>query len=639
MGRISPNIREEAKVTILGTVVGERIARPLAGDMWKTKRLSATVLRAATGVNRWIISLDANPEVEIEVSAGRMKFVAVTTPNNDLNNNNDNIHEEPVSEPETNISSESEKEEEEVNVNNNNELLWTDAAVIIDSRKVFRSYSNVTVVHISDIEHATPRQFFERFLPIGYIMSTVLPSTNTRARASERYWKDLTWMEFMKFIGILTIMTYVRCADICDYWSIEQKTGGVSLGFGQYMSHRRFRNIVKFLTLTDTPIDDNDPFYFARKFHNEFNENLAKAITPGSILCIDESMCQWMGKIDKGPFQRKIPRKPHPIGCEFKTMADARTNLFLQLDPVEPPEYSSKKKFAEHSATIATMLRLTEPWFSSGRTIIADSWFGSVKACTTLYKHGLYSILQLKKCRYWPKNIPCDITDALESDYGSFISRVGKFDDVDLTLCSLRDRKNIVLLASCSTTNLKNEVTRYIKGHGNVKFHRPAVFDEYNEYRSAIDILNNLRDNALSYHDVLTTKCSENRILAFYFSVAEANSYSAYCQFVPGKKNMKHVDFRKQLVISIFDYYSEDETVSNRTKKRKRKDSNDIEHDLINIKDDSSSSQLKGKRIQRRCISCHKRTTTGCKCSMPQAMCSNCWANHIRNTYNPIRTG
>ncbi|RHZ82423.1 hypothetical protein Glove_109g106 [Diversispora epigaea] len=535
--------------------------------MWKTKRLSATVLRAATGVNRWIISLNANPEVEIEVSAGRMKFVAVTTPNNDLNNNNDNIHEEPVSEPETNISSESEKEEEEVNVNNNNELLWTDAAVIIDSCRVFRSYSNVTVVHISDIEHATPRQFFERFLPIGYIMSTVLLSTNTRARASERYWKDLTWMEFMKFIGILTIMTYVRCADICDYWSIEQKTGGVSLGF-------------------DTPIDDNDPFYFAQKFHNEFNENLAKAITPGS------------------PFQRKIPRKPHPIGCEFKTMADARTNLFLQLDPVEPPEYSSKKKFAEHSATIATMLRLTEPWFSSGRTIIADSWF-----------------------------------DALESDYGSFISRVGKFDDVDLTLCSLRDRKNTVLLASCSTTNLKNEVTRYIKGHGNVKFHRPAVFDEYNEYRSAIDILNNLCDNALSYHDVLTTKCSENRILAFYFSVAEANSYSAYCQFVPGKKNMKHVDFRKQLVISIFDYYSEDETVSNRTKKQKRKDSNDIEHNLINIKDDSSSSQLKGKRIQRRCISCHKCTTTGCKCSMPQAMFSNCWANHIRNTYNPIRTG
>ncbi|CAG8740516.1 6654_t:CDS:2 [Funneliformis caledonium] len=43
-------------------------------------------------------------------------------------------------------------------------------------------------------------------------------------------------------------------------------------------------------------------------------------------------------KVDKGPFQRKIPRKPHPIGCEFKTLANTQINLFLRLDPVEPSE-------------------------------------------------------------------------------------------------------------------------------------------------------------------------------------------------------------------------------------------------------------------------------------------------------------
>ncbi|CAG8846944.1 28706_t:CDS:1, partial [Gigaspora margarita] len=40
------------------------------------------------------------------------------------------------------------------------------------------------------------------------------------------------------------------------------------------------------------------------------------------------------------------------------------------------------------------------------------------------------------------------------------------------------------------------------------------------------------RDNVLSYHDVLLTRSSANYILAFYFLVAKANSYSAYCQFV-----------------------------------------------------------------------------------------------------------
>ncbi|RHZ83451.1 hypothetical protein Glove_92g57 [Diversispora epigaea] len=428
-------------------------------------------------------------------------------------------------------------------------------------------------------------------------MSTVISSTNEHARASERLWKDLTWMEFMRFIEILTIMTYVQCLNICDYWSTVPDTGGVALEFDQYMSHRRFRDIVKYLKLTNVPTDNDDPFHFARKFHNVFNENLAKAIIPCSFFCIDKSMCQWM------------------------------VNLLVQLDPCEPPEHTNKKKFSEYSATIATILRLTEPWFNSGRTIIADSWFGSVNDCTILYKHGFYSILQLKKRRYWPKNIPYDITDALGSAYGSFVSRTGKFDNVDLTLCSIHDRKNIVLLASCSTTNLKTEITRYIKGHGNVKFRRPAIFDEYNEYRSAIDIFNNLRDNALSYHNVLTTKCSKNRILAFYFSAVEANSYSAYCQFVPGKKNMKHVDFCKQLVTSIFNYYSTEEmegTIADRTKKRKNRDSNNLEHNLISINNNSTNSQIKGKYIQRHCISCYKRTSTSCSCSIPRAMCTNC---------------
>ena len=33
MGRISPNIKEGAKVSVLGPVVGESIARPLLGEL------------------------------------------------------------------------------------------------------------------------------------------------------------------------------------------------------------------------------------------------------------------------------------------------------------------------------------------------------------------------------------------------------------------------------------------------------------------------------------------------------------------------------------------------------------------------------------------------------------------------------
>ncbi|CAG8455648.1 6272_t:CDS:2 [Scutellospora calospora] len=78
MGRISSNIKEGSKVTILGSVVGNNIAHPLLGAIWKTKRLSATILQAASGTNRWVLSLDDSLETEIEVSAGRMKLVAAS---------------------------------------------------------------------------------------------------------------------------------------------------------------------------------------------------------------------------------------------------------------------------------------------------------------------------------------------------------------------------------------------------------------------------------------------------------------------------------------------------------------------------------------------------------------------------------
>ncbi|CAG8531450.1 10495_t:CDS:2 [Diversispora eburnea] len=110
MGCISSNIKEDAKDTVLGSVVGEGIARPLVGDI-----------------------LDANLEIEFEVSMGRMKCVC------------------------TSISSDSEQNEEETNVSNRNKILWTNVDVINDSRQVDRSYSGVPIVYISNIEHASPR--------------------------------------------------------------------------------------------------------------------------------------------------------------------------------------------------------------------------------------------------------------------------------------------------------------------------------------------------------------------------------------------------------------------------------------------------------------------------------------------------
>ncbi|CAG8619569.1 482_t:CDS:2, partial [Diversispora eburnea] len=356
-------------------------------------------------------------------------------------------------------------------------------------------------------------------------MSVVIPATNRCAHECEHGWNDLTWVEFMKFIDILTIITYVKCADICDYWSIKQETAGVSLAF-----------VLTFIWM------------------NQYVNRWAKLIK-------------------------------------------ARSNEKFQGNQILLDD--------QYPATVTSMLRLVEPWFRSGRTVIVDSWFDSTNAYISLYNYGLYSILQIKKRRYWSRNIPHDITGAREDTYRSSISQTCKINNVDLAVCSIRDQKNIILLSSYSTTTLGTEVNRYIKDSGDVKFCQPVVFDEYNEFRSAVDILNNLRNNALSYHDVFVSKCSVDRIFTFYLLVVEANSFSAYCQFVPGKKDMKYVNFYKQLVRLIFECYS-DQTITDRAKKRRKKDTDNFEHHLINFNSDLTISKLKSKYVQHRCKGCSK---------------------------------
>jgi hypothetical protein len=114
----------------------------------------------------------------------------------------------------------------------------------------------------------------------------------------------------------------------------------------------------------------NDKLYQIRAFLDAYNKILKEAIIPGKYLCVDESMNQWLGH--GMPNLMKIPRKPHPIGQEWWTVADVQTCYIIRLDITGD---SMAKKFdGTYPKTIATVFRLVEPWFSSGRTVIADSW-------------------------------------------------------------------------------------------------------------------------------------------------------------------------------------------------------------------------------------------------------------------------
>lgn len=199
-------------------------------------------------------------------------------------------------------------------------------------------------------------------------------------------------------------------------------------------------------------------------------------MTPGAYLCVDETMNQWLGK--DMPNLKKVPRKPHSIGQEFKTIADVKTCCILRLDLTGD---ARPKKFDDVYSlkTVASVCRLTELWFHSGRTAIGDSWFGSPFMVRTLRERGLFSIMHVKKKRYWPKSMPDqDLLSILGEEFGSTACLKSLTDGI--FVAAVRDRQPKVVIASCGTTLPGSTIQRNINGTV-MTMQRPAVFDIFEE--------------------------------------------------------------------------------------------------------------------------------------------------------------
>jgi hypothetical protein len=150
---------------------------------------------------------------------------------------------------------------------------------------------------------------------------------------------------------------------------------------------------------------DADDWCFIQPMVDAFNEHMAEVINPGWMLCIDESMSAWRGKVGKRdrfkiPKLSWVPRKPEPLGAELKTTGCALLGVILRIELCKGKETHAALEFfkdkasdgVEYGHTCATTLRLVEPWFGTSRVVGGDSWFASIKTAEAVGKKGLYFV-------------------------------------------------------------------------------------------------------------------------------------------------------------------------------------------------------------------------------------------------------
>ncbi len=137
--------------------------------------------------------------------------------------------------------------------------------------------------------------------------------------------------------------------------------------------------------------DGRDPFDPIRMFADAWNNTMEGVLLPGPTIIVDESMGLWKGRGTPGLMV--VARKPTPVGRESHTTADADTSCIIFVEPYEGKERMNDKEYVkEWGKAPATAMRCVKPWMGTGRLVIADAGFASLKLATGLVEHGTFLI-------------------------------------------------------------------------------------------------------------------------------------------------------------------------------------------------------------------------------------------------------
>lgn len=331
--RIAPNARISVAAHFLKSTKVPELVRGRYATNAPGKRYFGVVISEsinANGKKMCVLHLDELPGVSVSVLATSLKYegprtapVAVREP----------VAVSRIIEEEEESSEEEEQqvereEEEEVAGPSSSRDCWTMGPVGMDTRLTSANgYKHRSKFLLPNCRTASPADYFLFFLPMDFINNVVIPNINAYAMTIVDNWVEITFLEYITWMALLTNMTVLNHIDKRAYWHMGSSHLFPIVNFSEYMSFDRFNLINQWhiFEIPDGVAEITDTLYQIRRFLAEFNTTLSKALEPGKYLCVDESMNQWLGK--GMPNLKKVPRKPHPIGQEYKTLADHDTYL------------------------------------------------------------------------------------------------------------------------------------------------------------------------------------------------------------------------------------------------------------------------------------------------------------------------
>ena len=259
----------------------------------------------------------------------------------------------------------------------------------------------------------SPLDYFIMMFPINHLNTIVLLTNEQLSKSTfpDYTKKNITVSEFLKFFGLIILITCFEFGDRSSLWSTVGRTKYIdahSLGSRTGMGRDRFDDIFSCIRFSHHP--DARPegmstqtyrWMLIKDFVVQFNEHRQTQFTPSDLLIVDESMSRWYGQGGMWinialPNYVALDRKPDS-GCEIHTASCGHSGIMIRLRLVKHQQENDEELNETSNESLLhgkkLLKELVLPWANTNRIVCADSYFASVVASDELKKIGLHLLV------------------------------------------------------------------------------------------------------------------------------------------------------------------------------------------------------------------------------------------------------
>ena len=385
-----------------------------------------------------------------------------------------------------------------------------------------------------------PLDYFLHFFPLFEMQETFDAMTQAGKAKYGDSFPEITPGLFARFLGCLIRTTCYPIPGQHRYFASGGDSYTPDFGFHCAMSYTVFSRIKEFFVLSGD--EGQGTMEACKKWLQQVIGKFQAGYTPGSCLCVDESMISWTGSTTDMHLYY-IKRKPKPLGVLVRTCSDGETNILVNAEIAESKEMEQEKTgYQTFGATTSCTLRLVEPWEGTLRIVVADSYFGSCRTVEELRERGLYAIMAVKTGH---KGFPKDKLSKRLNKQGDTASyRVDvlyddQSEEFPVYASGFFDKAKMFVVATTGTSLLKEvERTRIKYSKGSVEkvsrnVQMPEFHATYLKYFNSIDVLNKLSLGVTSMVNSVGTIQCEFRFFLATVGLASINAFNAHNLFGP----------------------------------------------------------------------------------------------------------